>query len=403
MDIMKFVHGILAIAAILCMPLRGQASTAISLKPPAVVQVQSAGPTDISGSWQGKLQLPGNGGQPGQTLRIVLKISKKSDGSWSALNYSIDQGGQPTSTEGVTLQGSMFRYLVPAYGAGYEGQLSADGNSIAGKWAQTMPLDFVRAPKEGGWEIPAGSAPLKPMTEADPAFEVATIKPSDPDKPGKYFRVVGRTYSTHGTTLLDLIQVAYGLNIQQIVAPQSWMHDDAYDVTGTPDAAGEPNGNQWLLMMQKLLASRFGLVTHHEQLERSVYVLSVGKSGPKNLSANAGGGPLPGMEFQPVPGGVALPARNATMGQFAQMMQQVVLDRPVVDHTGIKGNFDFQLTFMPDESQFGGRPPIIQQTGSEAAPDLAGALQSQLGLRLTKERIPIDVVVVDRVQRPSAN
>jgi uncharacterized protein (TIGR03435 family) len=393
----------LAVAVITVVPMCAQLQGQSSAQPQTSGQAESAHATDVSGTWQGKLQLPGNGGQAGQTLRIVLKVSKTPDGGWSALNYSIDQGSQPSSTAGVRLEGHTFKYSVPAYGAGYEGQLSADGNVIVGRWAQTMSLDFVRAPKEGGWEIPAAPEPLKPMTEANPSFEVATIKPSDPSKPGKYFRVVGRTYSTHGTTLMDLIQVAYGLNSQQIVAPQRWMHDDPYDLTGTPDAAGEPNGTQWLLMMQKLLATRFGLVVHHDQQERSVYVLSVAKGGPKNLTANSSGGLLPGMEFQPVSGGVSLPARNATMEQFAQMMQQVVLDRPVVDHTGLTGKFDFQLTFMPDETQFGGRPPVVQRTGSEAAPDLAEALQRQIGLRLAKERIPTDVIVVDHVERPSAN
>jgi uncharacterized protein (TIGR03435 family) len=365
---------------------------------------QPSATPDITGSWQGKLQLPGNGGQPGQTLRIVLKISRTPDGAWTALNYSIDQGSQPASTSGVTLQGRTFKYSIPSYGASYEGQLSSDGNSIAGKWAGTMTLDFARATRETAWEIPAAPEPLKPMTEPNPSFEVATIKPSDPDKPGKYFRVAGRTYSTHGTSLLDLIQVAYGLNPQQIAAPQSWVHDDPFDLTGTPDAAGEPNGKQWLLMMQKLLADRFGLVVHHEQQERSVYVLSLAKGGPKNLVANESHAPLPCcMEFLPVPGGLLLPPRNATMGEFAQMMQQVVLDRPMVDQTGIVGNFDFQLKFMPNESQFNGHPPSVPQTDAEPAPDLAEALQQQLGLKLTKERIPTDVLVVDHVQKPSPN
>jgi uncharacterized protein (TIGR03435 family) len=372
----------------------------------ASLQAQAPQPSatvDISGSWQGKLQLPGNGIQPGQALRVVLKISRTPDGAWTALNYSIDQGSQPANTAGVTLQGRTFKYSIPSYGASYEGQLSADGNAITGKWAGTMTLDFARATRETAWEIPAPPEPLKPMTEPNPSFEVATIKPSDPDKPGKYFRVVGRTYSTHGTTLLNLIQVAYGLNPQQIVAPQSWVHDDPYDLTGTPDAAGEPDGNQWLLMMQKLLAGRFGLVVHHEQQERSVYVLSLAKGGPKNLTANGSQAPLPGLEFQPVPNGLLLPARNSTMGEFAQMMQQVVLDRPVVDKTGIVGNFDFQLKFTPNESQFNGHPPAVPQPGAEPAPDLTEALEQQLGLKLTRGRIPTDVLVIDHVQKPSPN
>jgi len=106
---------------------------------------------DISGDWQGTLELSGGGTRPGRTLRIVLKISKAPDGSWSALNYSIDQSSQPMKTTEVTLQGRTFKYSIPSIGGSYEGQLSTDGNSIAGNWARTTPLVFLRATKETAW------------------------------------------------------------------------------------------------------------------------------------------------------------------------------------------------------------------------------------------------------------
>ena len=101
----------------------------------------------------------------GRQLRIVLKVSKAEDGSLTALNYSIDQSPQPMRTADVSLRGNVFHYAVPSLGNSYEGKLSADGNSIAGNWAQTVPLNFMRATKETAWEIPQ-PAPvlLKPMT-----------------------------------------------------------------------------------------------------------------------------------------------------------------------------------------------------------------------------------------------
>ena len=361
---------------------------------------------DIAGDWQGTLEFPGNGQQPGKKFRLVLRIAKADDGSWSALNYSIDQGPTPMKTSAVTLRGSDFKFSIPALNGSYEGQLSADGNSIVGSWTQKTPLPllFVRATKETAWEIPAPPPPLKPMAaDADPSFEVATLKPSLPDGSGKYLRVAGRRYRTHNTSLADLVEVAYGVHPRQIAGAPEWVSSDKFDLVGVPDAAGEPNAAQWLLMMQKMLADRFKLAFHHEKREISAYVLSVAKNGPKNLTRSDSNNPLPsGLEFIPASSGFLLPARNTTIGQFAQMMQQVVLDRPVVDKTGIAGRFDFQLTFTPDESEFNGHPPQLPpQTNS--SPGLFEALQQQLGMKLTAEKVTVDVLVIDRVAKPSAN
>jgi uncharacterized protein (TIGR03435 family) len=356
--------------------------------------------TDIAGNWQGTLEFPG------KNFRLVLKIAKADDGTLSALNYSIDQSPTPMQTAAVTLRGSDFKFSIPALNGSYEGQLSADGNSIAGSWTQKtpLPLNFVRATKETAWEIPTPPPPLKPMAaDANPSFEVATLKPSLPDGSGKYLRVAGRRYTTHNTSLADLIEVAYGVHPRQIAGAPEWVTSDKFDLVGVPDAPGEPNVSQWLLMMQKMLADRFKLAFHHEKREISAYVLSVAKNGPKNLTRSDSNNPLPsGLEFIPGFAGLLLPARNTTTAQFAQMMQQVVLDRPVVDKTGLSDRFDFQLTFTPDDSEFNGHPPSLPpQTSS--SPGLFEALQQQLGLKLIAEKITTDVLVIDHVDKPSPN
>ena len=351
----------------------------------------------IEGQWQGTLQLSG-----GRQLRIVLKVSKAEDGSLTALNYSIDQSPQPMRTADVSLRGNVFHYAVPSLGSSYEGKLSADGNSIAGNWAQTVPLNFTRATKETAWEIPQPAPPLKPMTEQNPSFAVATIKPSNPSDSTKYLRVVGRRYMAHGTSLVELMQVSYGVNEKQIAGAPPWAFEERFDVVGEPDAEGEPNARQWLTMMQKLIAERFALKLHHEQREISSYVLATGKDGVKNLRPSESNSPLPsGLEFLRVEGGLLLPAKNTAMSQLAQMLQQVVLDLPVVDHTGLTGRYDFELRFMPDESMFHGHPPVTAQS-STTEPNLYEAM-SRLGLKLAVEKAPLDVIVVDHVQRPSEN
>lgn len=362
----------------------------------AVAQAPAV-PSGIEGQWQGTLQLSG-----GRQLRIVLKVSRAADGSLTALNYSIDQSPQPMRTADVSLHGNVFHYAVPSLGNSYEGKLSADGNLITGNWAQTTPLNFARATKDTAWEIPQPAPPLKPMTEQNPSFAVATIKPSTPGDSTMYIRVMGRRYVTHGTSLVQLMQVAYGVNEKQIVGAPAWAFEERFDLVGEPDAEGEPNAKQWLTMMQKLITERFALTMHHEQREISTYVLATGKDGVKSLTPSESNSPLPsGLEFLRVEGGLLLPAKNTTMAQLAQMLQQVVLDRPVVDHTGLTGRYDFELRFMPNETMFHGHPPVTAQSGA-TEPNLYEAM-SQLGLKLSVEKTALDVIVVDHVQHPSEN
>jgi uncharacterized protein (TIGR03435 family) len=97
--------------------------------------------------------------------------------------------------------------------------------------------------------------------------------------------------------------------------------------------------------------------------------------------------------------------RNATLADFAGLLQGNVLDRPVVDQTGLSGRFDFTLMWTPDETQFGGRggqaPP--PPDGGTAPPDLFNAMQEQLGLKMESTKAPVDVLVIDHVEKPSAN
>jgi uncharacterized protein (TIGR03435 family) len=369
----------------------------------AAVAVHERG--DVTGDWQGTLEIPGSGGRTSSKYRIVLRIAKSADGL-SALNYVIDQSPTPMKTAGVTLRGMTFQYSIPAMNGSYAGELSADGKSIVGEWTQgrALPLVFMRATKETAWEIPKPLPPLKPMAaDADPSFEVATLKPSLLDGGGKVLRVMGRRYVTHNTSLADLIEVAYGVHPRQIKGAPAWVEEDKFDLVGVPDAEGEPNARQWLTMMQKLLADRFKLTFHHDKQEVSAFVISVGKNGPKNLTKNESGNALPsGLEFRPVAGGVLLPAGNTSMSTLAQMMQQVVLDRPVIDKTGLAGRFDFGFTFTPDDSEFEGHPPRLPAQ-TNASPGLFEAMQQQLGLKLSAETAPAEVLVIDHVERPSAN
>jgi uncharacterized protein (TIGR03435 family) len=322
--------------------------------------------------------------------------------------YSIDQGGQPINASSVSLDGSTFKYSVDLIGGSYQGTVSADGSSIVGNWTQgpnPIPFTFVRATKETAWEIPAIKPPPKPMKEdADPSFDVATIKPNDSGATSMQgLTMNGRNFATRNSSLADLIGFAYEVQMKQIIGGPDWLEKDRYDIAAVPDQEGAPNVQQLRLMVQKLLASRFNLKFHHEQRELSAYVLTVGKNGQK-LNPTQLKGSLPGMGMRPGPTGLTMVMANARLADFTSFLQMLVLDRPVVDRTGITGRFDYNVTFTPDDSEFNGHPPKLPQTEtSDSAPNLFAAIQEQLGLKLDAQKTSVDVIAIDHVDKPSAN
>lgn len=264
-------------------------------------------------------------------------------------------------------------------------------------WLNVLALIVV-----SGMVLRAQAPPLTPMAaDADPSFEVATIRPSDPAATSVGFRVGGRKFSVLSTSLSVLIQWAYGVQEKQIVGGPDWLDNDKYDIVGVPDKEGKPSSAQWKMMTQKLLADRFKLTFHHDKRVLSVYALSVSKAGSK-LTKSESSGPLISFSFETAAGGISLPVKNATMAEFASVMQTGVLDRPVVDQTRIEGRYDFVLKWAPDDSQFGGHPPAASPADTPL-PSLFTAIQEEVGLKLDAVKAPVDVLVIDHVEKPSAN
>jgi uncharacterized protein (TIGR03435 family) len=353
---------------------------------------------DITGNWQGTLQA-------GKGLRIVMKVTKD-DGKLKAVSYSIDQGGQPIPITSITLQGSAVNFTIKTLDVTYVGTLNPDGNSISGnqtQGGQTHPLNFDRVSAENMWAIPE---PPKPMAaDADPGFDVVTIKPSVPGRQGKGIGFRGRHFNTVNFNVNDLIAFAYGLHVKQIVGAPDWFGTELYDIDGVPDVEGQPSMKQMNLMVQKLLADRFKLVFHHDKRELAVYAITVGKGGPKmDKSASDPNAPM-AFFFRKLG---ALTVRNQTMADFASWMQAAVMDKPVVDHSGLTGKYDFTLNWTPDDSQFaqfrGAGATVPAGTDDPNAPaGLYTAIQEQLGLKLEPVKAPDDVIVIDHVEKPSAN
>ena len=352
---------------------------------------------NITGTWQGALKAGD------RELRTVFKISLRDD-KLAAAFYSIDQNSTPVPVSSITRDGSTIKMSIAAMGGTYEGRLSSDGNSITGNWSQGTPLvlNLTRASPETAWTIPEPPPPPKQLkADANPVFEVATIKPTQPG--GRGFSLLvgpGGGLTTTSTSLSDLMVFAYGIHTRQIINGPAWLETEKFDITAKPDQEGMPNERQLRAEMQKLIAERFQLTFHHDQKELSVYAITLGK-GEQKLTKNDNGGSLPTFGV----GMGRLTIRNGTMTDLAGLLQAQVLERPVVDQTGLTSKYDFTIRWTPDPSQFGGRaanaPPPPENT--EAPPDLFTAFQQQLGLKLESTKAPVDVLVLDKVEKPSEN
>lgn len=356
---------------------------------------------DLTGNWQGTLKAD-------KDQRIILVVTKE-DGRLHARLYSIDETPQPFRVSSISQDGATVKFAMELNGTTFEGKLNAANTAIAGTWTQgvtPLPLELSRATKETAWEIPAPPAPRRAMpADAQPGIEVATIKPNDSG--GRSLDTLtfrGRHLITVNSSLADLMMFAYSVQMKQIIDAPDWIEKDRYDIDATPDQEGTPTAEQVRIMIRKLLADRFQLKFHHDKRELSAFVLSVGKDGAK-LQPTQPNGNLHGIGMQPAATGAMLFAYNAPVSAFANFLQSLVLDRPVVDRTGLTGRYDMTVTFTLNNSMFNGHPPDFPKPaeGIEPAPGLFEALQQQLGLKLTAEKTQVDVLAIDHVEKPSPN
>ena len=378
----------------------------ITHAPELRAQAQSVPKQEISGAWQSKLPVPQvpNGG-----LRIVFKILKADGDTLKALLYNIDQDPTPLSSTSITLKGSAVKVSLTALNSVFEGTLGGDGNTISGKWTQganALPLNLVRATDQTAWTIPEPPPPTAIMpANAKPEFTVATIKPSRPDAPRGGYGFRGQDVTTTNVTVNWLIKLAYNMHARQISRGPVWLDSEKYDIVGRPDTPGQPSRDQMKLMIQRLLADRFQLKFHTEKRELQVYAMVVLKTGVKITVSAGDPHAFPGIGFVQGPGVLSLVGRNTGLDGVANGLQSNILDKPVVNQTGLTGRYDFTLRFTPDPTQvanFGALAPA-NAADLDAPPDIFTAFQQQLGLKLQSTRAAVDVMVIEKIERPSLN
>jgi uncharacterized protein (TIGR03435 family) len=362
------------------------------------VRAQTANAGDLTGNWQGTLEgvpAPSNQGQ-----RIVLKVAKAggSHQDWHGVAYEIDDktyGYEGRDTTQMSFAGGVVRFAIGPMGLTYEGRLSVDGQSIAGQWrqgGQVIPLTLARVNAETAWAIPEEAKAM--ALNADPDWEVVTVRPADPNQMNSGFQFHGRDVEVQRKTVESMLLICCGMHKSQIVNAPDWIRSEVWDAKGFASVPGQPNVKQFQSMLRKLVAERFGLKYHTEQKELSVYALKVGKGGPKLAPSAGDPNGIPNENDSGNGVEVTMHAENMTMGELSLMMK-LFMDRPVVDQTGLTGRYDFQLKWTTDESK--------APTDGSAPPTIFTAVQEQLGLKLEAVKAMTDVMVIDKVERPGEN
>lgn len=239
------------------------------------------------------------------------------------------------------------------------------------------------------------------------SFEVATIKPTPPDwNGGRFIRMTSaHLLEARNHALKTLIAAAWNVSPLAISGVPDWSDAPHYDIVAKTPGEARPSLEEQMGMLRTLLADRFQLKFHREVKDMPVYALSVAKGGPKlkvtTVPGNATPEGPPALAFVIRPDGVSLPARAATIGEFASVLQRAAMNRPVIDQTGLTGRYDFDLDWLPDETQFGGLG--LKPNPDHPVPDLYAALQQQLGLKLDATRGPVETFIVDHAENPSDN
>jgi uncharacterized protein (TIGR03435 family) len=240
---------------------------------------------------------------------------------------------------------------------------------------------------------------LAQSVATSPAFEVATIKPANPDARGMSFRMEGEhRFTINNHTLKEVIATSYDLAPRLISGGPAWVDTDRYDMVGVMPGDMQASSEERQLMMRALMAERFNLKYHREFREAPVYNLVLGKAGRAGLKITES--PNPDQNHSLMMRGlpnraIRLPVRRATMADLAAFMQRVIVDRSVIDKTGLTAKYDFDLEWTPDNA-----PP--GPSDADTKPDIFTALQ-RFGLRLESAKGQVAFLVIDHVDRPSDN
>ena len=297
--------------------------------------------------------------------------------------------------------------------------VAANGGSVADRIARLLgeprPAVGKRGTAAAAVLLAAAAFGVYAQETPRPQFAAASVKPNTDNPPNRMQRPMpGGRYSARNANLLMIILTAYGIQKYQLIGGPTWMESEGFDIEAKADS--NVNQAQLLLMLQSLLADRFKLAVHRETKELPVYDLTAAKGTfdppppdehgcePLDPTAPPHPGPIP-CGFPRIGMSGSLDAGKMTMAQLVYTLAMIV-GRPVIDQTGFKGTFDLHLKFAPDQAARGlpgGGLSAAPADPDPSRPNIMEALREQLGLKLTSSKGPVEVLVIDHAERPSAN
>ena len=221
------------------------------------------------------------------------------------------------------------------------------------------------------------------------SFDVVSVKPNQDGGESRHVGPSpGGTFTATNVTLKLLISRAYGVAEAQIEAGPDWIDTETYDIAAKAETPLAMNWEEVRPCLQALLAERFRLTIHRKSKQGAVFSLVTAKNGPKFKEHS--GSDHGGIGVSSDSGIAALTATKTTMTRLAEYLSNQA-ERPVIDNTGLKGEYDFRVEWATDEKPGSQRPSIFT------------ALQEQAGLKLNAATGTIETIVVDRAERPPAN
>jgi uncharacterized protein (TIGR03435 family) len=231
-----------------------------------------------------------------------------------------------------------------------------------------------------------------------PEFDAASIKPNSSVRIGIMIHTTkSGDFEATNVSLRNLVAYAYRVKEFQTIGGAKWIDSERYDVLAKPTPDGNMSDERNRIRMRSLLADRFQLVVHNETKDMPVYALVVAKNGPHMQPWN-GDTSRQGINGQR---GFMI-CSGVSMKSFAEWGLAPRLGNIVLDKTGLTGEFDFKLQYADDSPPKPGADPA-ETAIDPASPSLMSAIQEQLGLKLETQKAQVEVIVVDRAEKASAN
>lgn len=237
--------------------------------------------------------------------------------------------------------------------------------------------------------LPAATCMLMLAQSPSRAFDVASVRPIPEDTKTWAIRQTNPKNYRSLSNVNQLITWAWNVKNYQVLGAPKWIFQDRFEIQATTEHPASLEEEK--LMVQKLLFDRFALKMHRERKEMPVYALIVGKNGPKmEVATTPAAQGHRGININP---GI-MTAQEGTMAEFAEVLT-TNLDRPVLDKTNLDGHYNFTLTWEPP-------PPPPSGAWTPIGPSLFTPVR-ELGLRIDPEKAPIEMLVIDSIEKPTGN